>query len=85
MVRKPSTSSKGSPIGPTAKAGPGKTQPQSATTEQDALGGATADDSVFAGSADPWAETDAGHPDENAADSPDQHPQSDDETKNPGT
>jgi hypothetical protein len=84
MVRKPSTSSKGSPIGPT-KAGPGKTQPQGATTEQDTLGGATADDPAFAGSADPWAETDAGHPDENATDSLDQHPQSDDEAKKPGT
>jgi hypothetical protein len=42
-------------------------------------GGATGDDPVVEGSADPWAETDAGHPDESASDSPDHHPQPEDE------
>ena len=42
-------------------------------------GGATEDDPVVDGSADPWAETDAGHPDESASDSLDHHPQPEDE------
>jgi len=42
-------------------------------------GGATADDPVVEGSADPWAESDAGHPDESSSDSLDQHPQPEDE------
>ena len=37
------------------------------------------DDPVVEGSADPWAETDAGHPDESASDSLDHHPQPEDE------
>jgi len=37
------------------------------------------DDPVVEGSADPWAEADAGHPDESASDSLDQHPQPEDE------
>ena len=41
--------------------------------------GAMEDDPVVAGSADPWAETDAGHPDESASDSPDHHPRPEDE------
>ena len=48
-------------------------------------GGATEDDPVVEGSADPWAETDAGHPDESASDSLDDHPQPEDEpTRRPG-
>ena len=43
-------------------------------------GGATEDDALVEGSADPWAETDAGHPDESASDSLDDHPQPEDET-----
>jgi hypothetical protein len=43
-------------------------------------GGAMVDDPVIEGSADPWAETDAGHPDESSSDSLDQHPQPEDET-----
>jgi hypothetical protein len=42
-------------------------------------GGATEDDALVEGSADPWAETDAGHPDESASDSLDDHPQPEDE------
>ena len=42
-------------------------------------GGATEEDSVVEGSADPWAESDAGHPDESASDSLDDHPQPEDE------
>jgi hypothetical protein len=42
-------------------------------------GDATEDDPVVEGSADPWAETDAGHPDESASDSLDDHPQPEDE------
>ena len=42
-------------------------------------GGATADDPVVERSADPWAESDAGHPDESSSDSLDQHPQPEDE------
>jgi hypothetical protein len=41
--------------------------------------GAMEDDPVVEGSADPWAETDAGHPDESASDSLDHHPQPEDE------
>jgi hypothetical protein len=37
-------------------------------------------DPVVEGSADPWAESDAGHPDESSSDSFDQHPQPEDET-----
>ena len=42
-------------------------------------GGATEDDALVEGSADPWAETDAGHPDESSSDSLDDHPQPEDE------
>ncbi len=42
-------------------------------------GGATEDDALVEGSADPWAETDAGHPDESASDPLDHHPQPEDE------
>ncbi len=42
-------------------------------------GGAVEDDPAVEGSADPWAETDAGHPDESASDSLDDHPQPEDE------
>ena len=42
-------------------------------------GAAMGDDPVVEGSADPWAETDAGHPDESASDSLDHHPQPEDE------
>jgi hypothetical protein len=37
-------------------------------------------DPVVEGSADPWAESDAGHPDESSSDSLDQHLQPEDET-----
>lgn len=40
---------------------------------------ATEDDALVEGSADPWAETDAGHPDESASDSLEHHPQPEDE------
>ena len=43
-------------------------------------GGAMVDDPVVEGSADPWAESDAGHPDESSSDSLDQHLQPEDET-----
>jgi len=43
-------------------------------------------DPVVEGSADPWAEADAGHPDESSSDSLDDHPQPEDEaTPNRGT
>ena len=42
-------------------------------------GGATEDDALVEGSADPWAETDAGHPDESSSDSLDHHPQPENE------
>jgi hypothetical protein len=42
-------------------------------------GGATEDDALVEGSADPWAETDAGHPDESASDPLEDHPQPEDE------
>ncbi len=42
-------------------------------------GAAVEDDPVVEGSADPWAETDAGHPDESASDPLDDHPQPEDE------
>ena len=42
-------------------------------------GGAIEDDPVVEGSADPWAESDAGHPDEGTSDSLDHHPQPEDE------
>ena len=42
-------------------------------------GGATEDDALVEGSADPWAETDAEHPDESSSDSLDDHPQPEDE------
>ncbi len=42
-------------------------------------GGAMEDDPVVEGSADPWAETDAGHPDESSSDPLDHHPQPEDE------
>ena len=42
-------------------------------------GGATEEDAVVEGSADPWAESDAGHPDESASDFLDDHPQPEDE------
>ena len=44
-------------------------------------GAAMEDDAVVEGSADPWAETDAGHPDESASDPLDDHPQPEDEAK----
>ena len=48
--------------------------------------GATEEDPVVEGSADPWAESDAGHPDESSSDSLDDHPQPEDEaTPNRGT
>ena len=48
--------------------------------EEVAQGGvAMEDDPLVEGSADPWAETDAGHPDESASDSLDHHPQPEDE------
>lgn len=76
MAKKPSALSKRSPAGPNA--GPGGNQ-RDAVTEQATTGGAMADDSVIASSSDPWAETDAGHADESASDSLDQHPQPEDE------
>ncbi len=55
--------------------------PEAAAGEEEVArgGGATEDDPVVEGSADPWAETDAGHPDESASDSLDDHPQPEDE------
>ena len=41
--------------------------------------GAAEDDPVVEGSADPWAETDAGHPDKSSSDPLDDHPQPEDE------
>ena len=54
--------------------------------EEEARGAsATEDDALVEGSADPWAETDAGHPDESASDSLDHHPQPEDEApRTPG-
>jgi hypothetical protein len=57
-------------------------EPVAAGKEESAQdGGATGDDPVVEGSADPWAETDAGHPDESASDSLDHHPQPEDEAR----
>ena len=55
--------------------------PEAAAGEEEVArgGGATEDDPVVEGSADPWAETDAGHPDESASDPLDDHPQPEDE------
>jgi len=50
-----------------------------AAPERTESGGAVEDDPVVEGSADPWAESDAGHPDESASDSLDDHPQPEDE------
>ena len=44
-------------------------------------GGATEDDPLVEGSADPWAETDAGLPDESASDPLDDHPRPEDEAR----
>ncbi len=41
--------------------------------------GVMEDDPVVEGSADPWAETDAGHPDESASDPLDDHPRPEDD------
>ncbi len=42
-------------------------------------GGAMEDDPLVEASADPWAETNAGHPDESSSDPLDHHPQPEDE------
>ena len=57
-----------------------KVQPGDPTDSGRAESGGMEDDPVVEGSADPWAESDAGHPDESASDSLDQHPQPEDET-----
>jgi hypothetical protein len=86
MARKPTTSPQVSPAGATAAGPKGKATQRDATAEQATASGTADDDPALAGSADPWAEIDAGHPDENASDSLDQHPRSDEENpKSPGT
>jgi hypothetical protein len=86
MAKQPSTSSQAHSAGSSAAGPKGKVTQRDATAEQPTTSGTADDDPALAGSADPWAETDAGHPDENASDSLDQHPQSDDEaSRNPGT
>jgi hypothetical protein len=57
----------------------GKAQRDDAAAPAGAAGGEPG------GAADPWAESDAAHPDEDSFDSPDQHPQPEDEaTRKPG-
>ena len=83
MARNPSVPERG----PGGGAGPQgrKAPPDDAAVPGRGEGGAAGDDPVAGGSADPWAEADAPHPDENAMDSPDLHPQPEDEaTRNPG-
>jgi hypothetical protein len=57
----------------------GKARPDDPIGSGQAESGGMEDDPVVEGSADPWAETNAGHPDESASDSLDQHPQPEDE------
>ena len=58
----------------------GKARPDNAAVRgRDAGGGAAEDDAAVEGAADPWAETGAGHPDESASDSLDDHPQPEDD------
>jgi len=77
MVKNP-RASQGHPSGGTERRG-GKARPDVPTGPGRAGGGGMEDDPAVGGSADPWAESDAGHPDENSSDSPDQHPQPEDE------
>jgi hypothetical protein len=58
----------------------GKARPNDPTGPGRAEGNGMENDPVVEGSADPWAESDAGHPDESSSDSLDQHPQPEDET-----
>ncbi|HYI81612.1 MAG TPA: hypothetical protein VEX11_00195 [Acetobacteraceae bacterium] len=85
MARNPSASESHPGGGSVGQQG-GRGQPDNSTAPgRDEGGGAMPDDPALEGSADPWAETDAGHPDESSSDSLD-HPQPEDEaTPNPGT
>ncbi len=76
MARNPSAS-EGRPRGGAGRRG-GEAKREDATAHE-RQGSAVEDDPVVEGSADPWAETDAGHPDESASDSLDHHPQPEDE------
>jgi hypothetical protein len=83
MARNPSASATGS-NGLVGRRG-GKARPEDIASPGRAESGGMEDDPVVESSADPWAEADAGHPDESSLDSPDQHPQPEDETaRNPG-
>jgi hypothetical protein len=77
MAKDPSAS-QGHPSGGTERRG-GKARPDDLTSPGRVEGGGMEDDPVVEGSADPWAEADAGHPDESSSDSLDQHPQPEDE------
>jgi hypothetical protein len=58
---------------------------EDATSPEHTGGGEMGNDAAAESSADPWSESDAGHPDESSSDTLDQHPQPDDETtRSPG-
>jgi hypothetical protein len=80
MARTPSASVNG-PNGSAGRRG-GKVRPDDPTSPERVESGGMEDDPVVESSADPWAEADAGHPDESSLDSPDQHAQPEDETAN---
>jgi hypothetical protein len=78
MAKDPSAS-EGRPGGGGAGRRGGKAGRDAAAPQRTESGGAVEDDPVVEGSADPWAEADAGHPDESASDTLEHHPQSENE------
>jgi hypothetical protein len=56
-----------------------ETSQENAITPERTSGGEMSNDAAAESPADPWAESDAGHPDESSSDSLDQHPQPEDE------
>jgi hypothetical protein len=81
MARNPSAS-EGRPGSGNAGQRGGEARPDNATAPRERTkDGAMEADPVVEGSDDPWAEADAPHPDENAMDAPDEHPQPEDEQK----
>ena len=84
MARNPSASERRRGGGSAGRRG-GQPARDDATAPGRAGGGAVEEDPLGEASGDPWAEADTPHPDENAMDSLDQHPQPEDEPKrNPG-
>ncbi len=83
MASKPSASESGRSSG--ARDPGGEARQKGPTAPERAGSGGMEDDPVVESSSDPWAESDAGHPDESSSDALDQHPQPEGEAgQNPG-